>query len=131
MSKAWNTMTVEERFWARVMVAGPEDCWPWTGEVNNQGYGRLCIYVDGARRRHLVHRFALTLAGEVLHPGSVVMHSCDNPPCVNPAHLSVGSQLDNMRDAKVKGRINTAGLALGVSARLERARIRQERKGTA
>jgi hypothetical protein len=102
------------RFWTQVDKTG--ECWIWTGEVNNKGYGRFSLYAPGIHRRVgrvLTHRLALMLTGVDLADGAIVMHSCDNPPCVNPAHLSVGTQTDNMRDCLAKGRMNLSGLELG------------------
>lgn len=96
-------MTTEERFWSKVDRSG--DCWEWVGsDVNRHGYGRFITYVHGKRVRHLAHRYALTLSGVALSGEDVVLHSCDNPPCVNPSHLSVGTQAENIRDMIGRGR---------------------------
>lgn len=100
-----------ERFWGKVDRTG--DCWIWTGELQNKGYGIFAFWHDGERTKMLAHRMSVLLSGGSLDSSQVVMHACDNPACVNPAHLTVGTQLENMRDAKAKGRINTDGLALG------------------
>lgn len=84
------------RVWEKIEVAGPDDCWLWTGGVNQGGYGHLGT-PDG--KRHLSHR--LVIGAEI---DEVVMHSCDNPPCCNPAHLSARTHVDNMRDMVAKGR---------------------------
>lgn len=104
-------LTEEEvaRFWSKVYVCG-DGCWLWTKEVNNQGYGRFEIRRDGCRVRVLAHRLAYRLATG-LDPGrNVVRHRCDNPLCCNPADLHAGTQVDNMRDAVARGRVNTSGL---------------------
>lgn len=101
-----------ERFWSKVAIARPDDCWLWQGRVNNMGYGRFTVYDMGEQRRYFAHRYSLALTGE-FDPSLVVMHACDTPRCVNPAHLSQGTQLDNIRDALAKGRMNMAGLELG------------------
>lgn len=93
-----------DSFCSRVVQAGADDCWLWTGETNNQGYGRFCLYPAGRRVREFAHRFAYALATCQDIRGLVVLHACDNPRCCNPAHLSVGTQLDNMADARAKGR---------------------------
>lgn len=98
------------RFWAKVDRSG--ECWAWTGETNNQGYGRFVFWHEGERKRVFAHRMSLVLAGVDLADSEVVMHSCDTPPCVNPAHLSIGTQTDNMRDALAKGRLDLSGLEL-------------------
>ena len=90
------------RFWRFVQKAGPDECWLWTGGKQGKGYGQFY------RAKHQpvgAHRFSWELAnGEPVPPGRMVMHSCDNPPCVNPAHLSVGTCRDNLRDCAAKGR---------------------------
>jgi hypothetical protein len=107
------TAAVVERYWRRISMFGPDECWPWTGQTNNRGYGRLDIWTEGRHIRLLAHRVAVTLSAGSEIGEAVLMHSCDNPPCCNPAHLSRATQADNMQDALRKGRSNLAGLALG------------------
>jgi hypothetical protein len=77
-------------------------CWIWTGAKIPKGYGRFLF--EGKPR--YAHRVSLEIHGMGKVPDDkVVMHSCDNPSCVNPLHLSVGTPTDNMRDASTKGRI--------------------------
>ncbi len=74
-------------------------CWLWIGPTDNNGYGLYCC--DGRRG---AHRESWTRAFG--HPGKLhVLHKCDNPPCVNPDHLFLGTQLDNNRDMYLKGRV--------------------------
>ncbi|MGC2075292.1 MAG: HNH endonuclease [Xanthobacteraceae bacterium] len=88
-----------EQFWARVDKRGPDDCWPWTGEVfSAHGYGQ--VWFEGASRR--AHRVAFRLTHGYYPPYS--RHSCDNYPCCNPEHLLEGTHLDNMRDKVERGR---------------------------
>lgn len=93
-------MTLEERFWAKVDRRGPDECWPWTGGKVGGGYG--AIRRDGGGPVAYAHRVALELAG--IDPGPETRHTCDNPPCVNTAHLLPGGHLENMRDMFSKGR---------------------------
>lgn len=95
--------TLKERFWAKVRKGGPDECWPWLAGLDGHGYGAI---KDGrsvlvaSRVAWMIH----TGASEMPPRHLDVMHSCDNPPCVNPAHLSLGTRLQNMADAVSKGR---------------------------
>jgi hypothetical protein len=87
------------RFWSKVQRRGPDECWEWGGPRQKRGYGKFSI----GRRTFLAHRVAAVIDGG--NPERLlVMHLCDNPPCVNPRHLTFGTPLDNMRDMHRKGR---------------------------
>lgn len=103
-------MGIADRFWAKVRRAGPDDCWEFTGYRNRQGYGR--IKRNG--RIAPASWVALELDGQV-RPTSehCALHSCDNPPCCNPAHLRWGTQVENRRDAMLRGRASVSGLTGG------------------
>lgn len=95
-----------DRFWEKVdKSGGPDACWPWTGSTSFWGYGKLGS--GGKHGRTLAaHRLSYEMAtGEKLRAGDNVCHRCDNPPCVNPAHLFRGNQADNVRDCIAKGRV--------------------------
>jgi hypothetical protein len=87
-----------ERFWARVRK-GPE-CWEFAGPTR-KGYGQLGV---GSGRHISAHRISWELANGPIPDGMQVLHTCDNPPCVNPAHLFLGTHQDNMDDMVAKGR---------------------------
>ena len=87
-----------DRFWDKVRKT--DTCWIWTGALNAQGYG--VIDIDGVNRR--AHRFVLEMNGQQLPSDMMVLHKCDNPPCVNPDHLFLGSQTDNVKDMRDKSR---------------------------
>ena len=84
----------KQRFWEKVDKNGPDGCWEWTGYQNPDGYGHVTI----GGKVHNAHRVVYSWEQE--DPGEQnVLHKCDNPPCVNPRHLYLGSQGDNLRDA--------------------------------
>lgn len=106
--------TLAERFWARVDTSGGLfACWPWLGGRTPGGYGQM--WRDGTTVR--VSHVALELAGRPLSPGLEALHSCDNPPCANPAHLSEGTHAINIaeRDANGVSQQTISGIVLGKS----------------
>lgn len=94
-----------QRFLARVdRSGGPDACWPWIGPVNQRGYGQQ--NVPGLRGVAKSHRLALWLAKGSPPPNKPwALHACDNPPCCNPAHLDWGTRLENIWQAKERGRL--------------------------
>lgn len=100
-----------QRLWSKVdMTGGPESCWPFVGAHNGRGYGSISKGGDSTGVSPLyAHRVAFCLANgldyEDLSSEDEVMHSCDNPSCCNPMHLSLGSSADNKADAISKGRM--------------------------
>jgi hypothetical protein len=94
---------LEERFWPKVNKTAPNGCWEWTACTNELGYGWIAA---GTRQgRHLkAHRVSYALAFGEVPEGMSVLHRCDNPLCVKPSHLFLGTQADNMADMIRKGR---------------------------
>lgn len=90
-----------QRFWSRVQRSGPDDCWLWTGGTGSRlRYGRMRV----GKLEAYAHRLSYEMHIGAIPEGFVVMHTCDVPQCVNPAHLSVGTHADNIADRDAKGR---------------------------
>lgn len=87
-----------KRFWSKVNKT--DDCWLWTCSIDRDGYGLFGL--DGKQWR--AHRFAKHITDGLDNSLPVVMHTCDNPRCVNPAHLVNGTVADNNADKTSKGR---------------------------
>lgn len=88
----------EERFWGKVEKT--ETCWLWTAGKDKDGYGKFRV----SKKHYRAHRFSWELHFGPVPLATSVLHKCDNPPCVNPDHLFLGSNADNMADRDRKGR---------------------------
>ena len=96
-------MEVAERFWSKVNKETTSGCWEWQAAKSRYGYG---VFRVTTRTGMLAHRYSFWLATGTSPKGLFVCHHCDNPPCVRPDHLFLGTQADNMKDMKEKGRQN-------------------------
>jgi len=92
--------TIEQRFWEKVKIAGEDECWEWLAAKTHHGYG--AFKYEGKICR--THRVSYILTKGDIPKGLFVCHSCDNPSCVNPKHLWLGTHQDNMDDMYKKGR---------------------------
>ena len=101
-AKAANELPLPDRFWSKVDKRRPDECWPWKAAVRRSDEGYGAFWIEG--RHWPAPKVALMLTGEVIPAGMEVCHTCDNPPCCNPAHLFVGTRQDNNNDKVSKGR---------------------------
>ena len=104
-----------KRFWAKVVKAAADACWLWKGATHERGYGEFWFN----NKRCRAPRVSYELNKGPIPEGMIVRHSCDNPPCVNPAHLSLGTDKDNMQDALSRGRSVGSGRRLHPDERIE------------
>lgn len=121
-----------ERFWEKVAKGKPDECWEWTASRDKAGYGKISTERDSSPRR--ANRVAWELHHGPIPDGLWVLHRCDNPPCVNPAHLFLGTPRDNILDMHKKGRARISRLAGADSPRArftreEVAEIRERYRG--
>lgn len=104
-----------ERFWSKVnKTDDPSQCWLWQSAFDQDGYGLFKVNSRMVR----APRYMYQLVKGAIPLGYHVMHSCDNPPCVNPNHLSVGTGKDNHHDSSLKGRRHNQQGALNNCAKL-------------
>lgn len=93
------TVDLKTRFGSHIRKSN-NDCQEWIGHRDKQGYGVLSVYLkNGKRTTMLAHRVAYLLEHKEIPDELCVLHLCDNPPCVNPDHLYIGTRSDNLKDA--------------------------------
>ena len=90
-------ISLEDKFWGFVDKKGPDDCWEWNGNILSQGYGRMYHHSTNEPK---AHRLSYMINVGEIPKGALIRHSCNNPKCVNPNHLSIGTNQDNSDDMK-------------------------------
>ena len=106
--RPWRILPLETRFWPKVKRGGPDDCWLWTGATrggkDGKWYGCLVVRFTGKPVSTAAHRVSWVLQVGMIPVGFCVLHRCDNGLCVNPGHLFLGTNEDNIQDMVNKGR---------------------------
>jgi hypothetical protein len=95
--------SLEERFWMKVDSGVPNGCWEWTGCCNHDGYGKI----KDSGKTVTSHRVSWELHNGPIPEGVLVLHKCDNPKCIRPDHLFLGTDKSNAEDKVAKGRQGT------------------------
>jgi hypothetical protein len=117
------TPPLVERFHAKYQKS-EAGCWEWTAALAGKGYGQ--IKIPGTRRQAYAHRLSYQIHKGAIPEKTEVCHTCDNPKCVNPAHLFLGSRKENAQDASQKGRIHISPIGhTGVLTISQVTRIKQ------
>lgn len=116
-----------KRFWDKVEKNTQSGCWEWTAYRNNKGYGCLMWkHPNGGYSNRLSHRISWELIHGKIEDGLCVLHKCDNPRCVNPEHLFLGTKKDNTQDMISKGR-HRPGSVVGVAHHRAMAKLDWEK----
>lgn len=114
--------TIIYRFWNKTVVSqGVGGCWEWIGGKNEKGYGRISVLENGSCKMKKAHRVSYIIKhGPIPKDGpQIIMHTCDNPGCVNHNHLRLGTHADNMRDMVSKKRQRTGNRKLTKNEAIE------------
>jgi DNA-binding XRE family transcriptional regulator len=116
-------LALKDRFESFFKIGSEKECWLWRGAISGRGYGRF----NAGNTNKFAHRIAWEIyCGPI--GGSYVLHRCDNPPCVNPSHLFLGTHADNMRDMVAKNRTSLKNGASNPNSKLSVADVHEVRR---
>jgi hypothetical protein len=105
LSKEVRDSIKKHYFEPRVIKRGKDECWDWIGQKNKQGYSQFTKRFGKKTSKMSAHKVAWMLQYQTpVPPGLICCHMCDNPPCVNPFHIFIGTHMANSQDARLKGR---------------------------
>ena len=105
LSQERGMAAISKSFWDHVDIGESDECWEWQRSKTPNGYGRLRYTIERNKYTNLyAHRYAWELVNGPIPDGMFILHKCDNPSCVNPSHLYLGTQSDNIRDRVIRGR---------------------------
>jgi len=113
-----------KKFLSKFTIGEDDDCWNWNGRLDNGGYGKL----SASTPKHttlMAHRVSYTLYVGNIMDGMIIMHMCDNPRCVNPKHLMMGTQKENIEDCVNKNRRSPQDGSNNNSAKLTEDEVKQ------
>lgn len=113
---------VIDRFWAKVDKKSDDECWEWKASRFPNGYSKFWHIGENISG----HRFSFLLHHGKIPKGMFILHSCDNKPCINPSHLSLGTPKDNSADMRAKGR-SAKGVRIG-NSKLTDEKVRRIRE---
>ena len=106
---ARSVVSISQRFWLKVNKDTKDECWLWTGSRKGIGYGEL--WDNDKQKNRYAHRISWELHNGPIPKRKCVLHKCDNPLCVNPNHLYLGTHSDNMYDRSIRNREGDIGVA--------------------
>ncbi len=90
----YNMIPLKEKFWRYANKKSKDECWIWSGHLRGKGYG----HINHKHKNLSAHRVSWTIHNESIPEGKLILHKCDNPACVNPNHLYIGTYGDNNMD---------------------------------